>query len=342
MSNIVPYFSDDQLNIIRNKICFGASEDEVAVFIAICKRTTLDPFARQIYMVERRFKDRQGNWQTKYEAQSSIDGFRVVAERSGSYEGQLGPFWCGKDGKWVDVWLSNEPPVAAKVGLLKTKFKEPLWAIAKWTSYCQTNSSGQPTKMWAKMPDLMLAKCAEALAIRRAFPNDLSGLYTSDEMAQASQDEPLEREVATRQVVESKPHQTALEAPKIEEPMPDSFNAPLNDEELDLARSKSPHKNTITVSGIVEQVSKRPPPNYAPGSDNEVFEPGDYVMPCGKFRGKKLKFVPIDAVKSSKAWAEGALKTNGSSAMLKDLVSYSAQYLEQVGPTETTDEELPF
>jgi len=176
------FWSETQLSALKTLGLSNASKGDLSFFFHQAQRTGLDPFARQIYMIER------GG---RFGIQTSIDGFRIIAQRSGKYAGQDGPYWCGEDGQWVDVWLKPTPPLAAKVGVFHQDFHEPLYAVAKWESYAQSSP------IWKKMPELMLAKCAESLALRKAFPNDLSGIYTDEEM---SQTEVVERKVIAQKV----------------------------------------------------------------------------------------------------------------------------------------------
>ena len=182
-------FSPAKIDLIKSQICVGATNDELQLFLFICQRTGLDPLARQIYALQRRNYDKKTKqYVNKMSIQTSIDGFRLIAERTKDYAGQQGPFWCGKDGKWVDVWLEKEHPAAAKVGILRKGFNEPLYAVATWDQYAvyyEKDGTQILGAMWEKLGPVMIAKCAEALGLRRAFPQELSGIYTVEEMAQA-------------------------------------------------------------------------------------------------------------------------------------------------------------
>jgi phage recombination protein Bet len=151
--------SPDQINLVKNTIAKGATDDELELFITQCNRTQLDPFSRQIYLIGRW----DGRLRTEVkQAQISIDGARLVAQRSREYRGQTEVYYCDVDEVWHDVWLKPHPPRAAKVGVYRAGFVEAVWATATWDQYVQTNKEGQPGPMWKKMGALMLGKCFDA------------------------------------------------------------------------------------------------------------------------------------------------------------------------------------
>lgn len=185
------YWDEAQLAVLEQSgISQSVTRAELSTFLHVCQRTGLDPFARQIYLI--------GRWDKKagrdvYRPQTGIDGYRIIAQRTCERTGQsLGyddTVWCGADGQWTDAWLSPDPPAAAKVSVLRGG--QRFSAVALWSEYVPMNSKGEITGLWVKRHAAQLEKCAEALALRKAFPNDMAGVYTAEEMAQADNVPPV-------------------------------------------------------------------------------------------------------------------------------------------------------
>lgn len=169
----------EQVELLKRTVAKGTTDDQFALFMTIAQRRKLDPFAKQIWCVLRKNKDST----VEMSVQTAIDGFRLIAQRTGEYDGQDRPLWCGDDGVWVDVWLSKDPPKAAVIFAYRKGVSRPFVGIAHLVSYASYKDDGRTlAAKWGQMPEHMLAKCAEAGALRKAFPEDLTGLYTDDEM----------------------------------------------------------------------------------------------------------------------------------------------------------------
>jgi phage recombination protein Bet len=174
-SSALTLWTPEQTQLISTTIAPGCSVDELRLFAYACQRTGLDPFSKQIYAIKR------GG---KMTIQAGIDGLRSIAERTGQLDGSE-TFWCGEDGQWQDVWLTSKPPAAAKTIIYRKGASHPFVGVARFADY----NAGQG--LWNKMGAAMIAKCSEALALRKAFPADLSGVYSTDEMQQAETVEPV-------------------------------------------------------------------------------------------------------------------------------------------------------
>lgn len=164
-------------DLIKRTICKGSSDEELELFIHACKRTGLDPFMKQIYAVKRWSSSDKKEVMTM---QTSIDGFRVIAERTGRYA-------PGPESKYE---YDKEGNLISATAYVKKLTLDGTWhvisATAFFEEYAQRTKDGVLMQFWTKMPHVMLSKCAESLALRKSFPAELSGLYTMEEMAQAS------------------------------------------------------------------------------------------------------------------------------------------------------------
>jgi len=174
-------FTPEQIHLLKTQIAAGCTDDELSLFVHVAQKRGLDPFAKQIYAIKRKAKNSAGQYEEKMSIQTGIDGFRLVAVRAGceAIDDVVYTYDAPAKGPSNPVGL-----VSAKVCVWRKGVTRATEASAYWDEYRQQGPQGL-SRMWRDMPRVMLGKCAEALALRKAFPEELSGLYTVDEMGQA-------------------------------------------------------------------------------------------------------------------------------------------------------------
>lgn len=161
----------EQVDILRKTLFKGFNDDEIAFSLAVCNRTGLDPFVRQVHFTKR--KNNKSNDETIV-ITTGIDGFRLAATRTGVYAGSDDPVFKTDDNGPLEATVT--------VYRIVQGIRCPFTATARWSEFYPGDALGF---MWRKMPFVMLGKCAEAQALRKAFPLELSNIYSKEEMQQA-------------------------------------------------------------------------------------------------------------------------------------------------------------
>jgi len=152
--------SPEQRALVKRTVAPGATDDELELFLGVAAASRLNPFAKELYFTK---------FGGKVVIMPGIDGLRRKAAESGEYAGQVGPYWCGQDGQWTEVWLKQEPPAACKVGVIRKGATEPTWAVVTWSEFSRRGQPGTQAT-WGDRPAHMLAVVAERHALRKACP----------------------------------------------------------------------------------------------------------------------------------------------------------------------------
>src|SRR3990167_9312826 len=159
-------FSTEQVDILRKTLFKKFNDDEIQFSLAVCGRTGLDPFSRQVHFRKQRDNN---SGEDVILIITGIDGFRLTASRSGAY--------AGSDEPVFEMGSGGGKPIKATVTVWRVVggVRCPFTASARWDEYYPGDKMGF---MYRKMPYTMLGKCAEAQALRKAFPAELSNVYS--------------------------------------------------------------------------------------------------------------------------------------------------------------------
>ena len=173
-------YAPTEVALIARTVAQDAPLQELAVFLHACRTLQLDPLLRQAYWIRRKTRDASGREVLRGTLQVGIDGFRKIADSSGAYAGSDPPEfrdWFMLDHNGTEIRC----PGVARVLVRKIVQDRPatFTGEAAWAEfYPGPGANGQ---MWRKMPRHQLAKCAEAQALRKAFPSLLAAVPMADD-----------------------------------------------------------------------------------------------------------------------------------------------------------------
>lgn len=262
----VQSLNPEQIELVKRTVARGATNDELALFLYTASRTGLDPLTKQIHFIKRKVwnKDKRA-YDEVGTTQTGIDGYRAIATRTGELAGIDDAIYDSEE-------AINPKKASVTIYRLVAGQRVPFTATARWTEYVATDRDGNPVAMWKKMPYLMLAKVAEALALRKAFPNDLSGLYTNEEMTQADSNKIHQAEYDTSPVEDEATIQIAGADDEGGQDIPVPVAKKLPDAALPPWKKPTKLQMKKRIMELIDSIVLDPLPKTKEAYSNYVFE----------------------------------------------------------------------
>ncbi len=216
----------DQYELVVRTVAKGLDENELGLFFYECKRRGVHPLDRMIYAIKRKDNSEEGA-AARVTFQCSIDYYRAAAEDTGKYLAQE-PVVFGEQMSLSKACKSGAghddvvvPEFATATVVRKNEEDGETMKISATAYFREYYPGERMGHMWRKMPFGQLAKCAEALALRKAFPRKLGGLYVNEEVERPTDDIPFAKDTV-------KPKEKPLPAPS--SPAPQQPREPGQDE----------------------------------------------------------------------------------------------------------------
>lgn len=304
----------DQLDLVKRTVANGATADELRLYLFDCQRQGVHPLDKLVH-----FTKRAG----KYTPITSIDFMRIRAAETGEYAGS-------DDATFTMLNVrENEPPVSASVTVWRLVQGQrcPFTATARWSEY----KPEQNDFMWRKMPHTMLAKCAEALALRKGFPRQLAGLYAKEEMDQAGP-------VQTGHVVEA-PAVAASSSGRT----PDLGSGDAGSSPAAVAKSdEGPDLGVDLPAGALRILKVGPGKAGAAGEITFHRTPGDADKPNLLTWNQKIIGLATEMCQNGEPCFVGLKRSTSGNWRIEDLTRIPKNYATPEPAPMITDSEIPF
>jgi len=173
---------------VKNYLVNGGgnvSDQEVLMFIELCKAQGLNPFVRDAYLIK--YKSKNPQFDTPATTIVGKDFFIKKANENPAFEGmKAGIVVVDKENQIHEregsLKLPGETIVGGWCEVYRSDRKVPTKAIVAYEEYVQKKGNGEVNSMWSSKPGTMIRKVAQSQALREAFPNELRGLYQQEEM----------------------------------------------------------------------------------------------------------------------------------------------------------------